>query len=99
MTPEGKVKALTKRLLASYPVWYYMPIPSAYGQTSGLPDFCCILKGGYAFFIETKAHGKKPTALQLKKKDEIEAIGAKWFLVDGQERLDVVERWLKEITA
>lgn len=105
MTPEGKVKAATKKLFAAYPVWYYMPIPSAYGNTSGLPDFCCIVKlppswnvQAYPFFIETKSPGKKPTALQLKKKAEIERIGATWFLVDGEESLKIVENWLKEIT-
>ena len=65
----------------------------------GVPDRIVVCPtNGCLIFVELKQQGKKPTALQLKKKDEIEAIGAKWFLVDGEESLAVVERWLQEVT-
>ena len=94
MTPEGKIKKLVKDLLAKYDVFYYMPIPSGFGGTTGIPDFCGVRRG-LAFFVETKAPGGKLTALQKQKKELIEAAGGTWFLVDGPESLCAVQKWLE----
>lgn len=63
-TPEAKVKAKIKKLLAAHNVYYAMPIGSAFGN-SGVPDFLCCVQGRF-LAIEAKANGNKPTALQLK---------------------------------
>ena len=95
MTPEGKVKEKIKRLLKHHGAWYYLPVSMGMGQ-HGIPDFVCCYKGKM-FGIEAKAEGKKPTALQMKQKSLIEAAGGKWFLVDGDDSLMEVERWIKTV--
>lgn len=63
-TPEAKVKAKIKKILAAYNVYYAMPVGSVFGN-SGVPDFLCCIQGRF-LAIEAKANGNKPTALQLK---------------------------------
>ena len=97
MTPEGKIKQSVKNLLKQYPTWHFMPVSNGLGK-HGVPDFCCVLNArgkGLAFFVETKAPGKKPTALQLLCKREIEAACGKWFLVYGEESLKVLQIWIE----
>ena len=92
-TPEGKVKEKIKRLLKHYGAWYYLPVSLDMGQ-HGIPDFVCCYNGQF-FGIEAKAEGKKPTPLQVKQAETITKAGGKWFLVDGDDSLMVVEKWLK----
>lgn len=99
MTPEGKIKQKVKELLKKYPVWYTMTIPSAFGNSTGVPDFTCVVPTqitgiGAAFFIETKAPGKKPTPLQAKTMNDLERHGAKCFVVDSDNSLTAVRQWL-----
>ncbi len=54
-TPEKKVKAAIKKLLFAMDCWYYMPVPSGYGEAT--LDFLCSYKGR-SFAVEAKAHGK-----------------------------------------
>lgn len=98
-TPEGKIKDMTRKMLKRYPVWVYMPVSLGMGM-HGVPDLLCCLRSrdrGYFFTIETKALGKKPTALQEKCMAEIRQYGGKTFVVDGEESLLEVERWIEEV--
>jgi hypothetical protein len=63
-TPESKVKAKVKTILAKYDAYYFMPATHGYGS-SGVPDIVACVKGRF-IGIECKANGKKPTALQMK---------------------------------
>jgi hypothetical protein len=63
-TPEAKVKAKVKALLAKHKVYYFMPATHGYGS-SGVPDIVACMQGKF-IGIETKANGGVPTALQMK---------------------------------
>ena len=95
MTPEGKVKETVKALLKQYGAWYFLPVSNGFG-VHGIPDFVGCYKGRF-FGIETKTKGKKATPLQLIQKGKIEDAYGKWFLVDGDEALASVEKWLRSI--
>ena len=57
LTPEGKVKAAVKRVLARYPeTYFFMPVQAGYGKKT--LDFL-ICHYGEFIAIETKAPGKK----------------------------------------
>jgi hypothetical protein len=62
MTPEGKVKAEIKKVLAEYECWYFMPAMNGYGR-SGIPDFVGCYKGTF-FAIEAKSANGKLTPNQ-----------------------------------
>ena len=55
---------------------------------TGVPDRLVCLPGGRIFFVELKAHGKKPTELQLKKQRELTALGASVYTVDSRVSAD-----------
>ena len=63
-TPEAKVKAKVKNLLARYKVYFFMPATHGYGS-SGVPDIVACMQGKF-IGIEVKANGGVPTALQMK---------------------------------
>ena len=73
MTPEAKVKAKVKRILAELGAYYAMPVTGGYGN-SGVPDFLVCLRGRF-YAIECKANGNKPTALQEKHLADIRGAG------------------------
>lgn len=90
MTPEGRVKRKVSALLKSTPgLYYFMPVPSGYGESS-LDYIGCYR--GLAFFIETKAPGKKPTSRQLMTIAAIERSGGRVFVIDGD--TTELEQWL-----
>jgi hypothetical protein len=62
-TPESKVKAKVKALLAKHRVYFFMPATHGYGS-SGVPDIVACTQGKF-IGIETKANGGVPTALQM----------------------------------
>jgi len=62
MTPEGKVKAEIKKVLAEYGCWYFMPAMNGYGR-SGIPDFVGCYEGAF-FAIEAKSEDGKLTPNQ-----------------------------------
>lgn len=90
-TPEGKVKAKVKALLNRAKAYYFMPVQAGYGAP-GL-DFHCVFHG-HAFFIETKAPGKKMTPRQEQTARKMRAAGGVVFVVDGEESLAEVESWI-----
>jgi hypothetical protein len=79
-TPEAKVKARIKKILAEHNVYYAMPIGSGFGN-AGVPDFLCCVNGRF-LAIEAKANGGKPTALQLKHIRNIQEAGGCAVVLD-----------------
>ena len=75
----GRVKKYLDSLRkAGVPLWYYRTYGG--GRTKrGLPDLCVVL-AGRAVFIELKAPGGKPTAIQLHRCREIEKAGGVAFV-------------------
>lgn len=91
MTPEGRVKKKVSALLKSTQgVYYFMPVPSGYGESS-LDYIGCHM--GRSFFIETKAPGKRPTDRQMQTIAAIERAGGAVFVIDGD--TTELEQWLK----
>ena len=60
----------------------------------GEPDRICLFLEERIFFVETKAPGKKPTPLQLKKHRELRELGFKVIIIDT---LEDVEQFIKEV--
>lgn len=54
---------------------------------SGMPDRLILLPGGRMAFVETKAPGKKPRALQEQRMLMLERIGFRCFVVDSVEKI------------
>lgn len=89
MTPEGRVKARVKAVLARFDGLYsYWPVPTGYGP-SGLDCYVCYR--GRMIVIETKAPGKKLTPRQCFCKHELITAGARVFVIDGTLYTDTVE--------
>ena len=109
MTPEGRVKRLTRQLLEEFGVqeakdagvpgkhdgWYFMPGQNGYG-VKGIPDFVGHYKG-FFFSIETKAPGKEPKVFQELQMKAIRESGGAVFMVDGEHSLLHVRLWLDKI--
>lgn len=91
MTPEGKVKAKVKRLLAKYKLWGDWPVPSGYGKST-LDWIGCV--GGQFVAIETKPPGGKLTDRQELTVKAMEAAGAKVFLVAYEADLRLLKSYL-----
>ena len=93
MTPEGKIKARVDKLLHQYKIWFFSPQAGPYGK-AGIPDRIAIIRGQFVG-IEVKAdRTKKPTALQRKCMEKIEAAGGKCFVVCDFETLEQLERYI-----
>jgi hypothetical protein len=52
---------------------------------AGIPDRLCLLPGGQAFFVETKATGLKPRPRQTFVKKQLEALGFTVYVVNSLE--------------
>ena len=94
MTPEGKIKVRVRNLLNFYGAYYFQPVQMGYGA-AGL-DFHCMLTGAVAFFIETKAPGKKPTPRQQAMIEKLRYMGAVVFVIDTEVTLAELRGWLDE---
>ncbi len=56
----------------------------------GIPDRLILLPKGIAFFVETKAPGKKPRALRVNRMKQLERLGFACFVLDDDKQLDEV---------
>lgn len=54
----------------------------------GVPDRLVLLPGGKVTFVELKAPGKKPTPLQLRQQQRIQALGFHVLVLDSKEGVD-----------
>jgi Holliday junction resolvase len=95
MTPESKVKKKVTTILDQLGAYYFYPVTGGYGR-SGVPDIVCCLNGNF-IGIECKAGDNKPTALQNKNLEEIQAAGGFAFVVN-EDNIDSLERVLKVMT-
>ena len=68
-----------------------MPVQYGYGKRT--VDFLGCTTGRF-FAIEAKAPGKHPTELQNRSLAEIRAAGGETFVIDGEEGLECLARWL-----
>jgi len=93
-TPESKVKAKIKKILAEYNVYYAMPIGTMFGN-SGVPDFLCCVRGTF-LAIEAKAGKGRTTALQDKNLEDIRQAGGV-ALVVNELNLNELEAVIKEL--
>lgn len=93
MTPEAKVKAKVKAVLAASgpAVYSHWPVQAGYGAPC-LDCNGCVY--GFRFDIETKAPGKKPTKRQLMTIAELEAAGSRVFVIDGNTK--ELEEWISK---
>lgn len=93
-TPEGRVKKKVSTFLKSVEgIYYFMPVPSGYGESS--LDYLGCYRGRF-FAIETKKPGGKPTERQEKIIALIKRSGGAVFVIDG----DITELtdWIKATT-
>lgn len=54
---------------------------------NGMPDRLCLFPDGKAGFVEVKAPGRKPTALQLSRHRQLRALGFPVFVLDDMNRI------------
>lgn len=97
MTPEGRVKAKIKKVLAKYPTYFFMPVPCGYGQQS--LDFVGWING-QAFAIEAKAEKGRLSERQKMIIDTMRQAGAKVFVIIGEEsdELKKLDEWLASLS-
>jgi hypothetical protein len=94
-TPEGKVKKKLDKELKLRDLWYFNPQAGPFGK-AGVPDKLLCVKG-HLIGIECKADKtKKPTALQVKCMEEIEAAGGKCFVVCDDETMAVALEYIDD---
>ena len=91
-TPESKVKASIKKVLAKHGVYYVMPIGSGYGN-AGVPDFICNVNGKF-LAIEAKAGRGQCTALQEKNLKQINEGGGVGIVI-REDSIDYLEGTIK----
>lgn len=93
-TPEGKVKKKVTDLLKSVSgLYYFMPVPSGYGEST-LDYIGCYR--GLLFAIETKAPGKQPTDRQKQIISAIKRAGGVVFVIDGD--TTELKEWIEHHT-
>ena len=56
----------------------------------GVPDRIALLPGGKMAFVELKAPGKMLRPLQALRKEQLEGLGFRVYVVDGSEQIGVV---------
>ena len=96
-TPEGKVKDKIKRFLKLYKIDYWMPVPSAMGNTTGMSDFIAILRNGKFLAIEAKSPDKRNnvSANQQRFLDAVNVNNGHGIVVANDDDLIALEVWLK----
>nr|WP_319488494.1 VRR-NUC domain-containing protein [uncultured Caproiciproducens sp.] len=55
---------------------------------NGVPDRLVCLPGGRVIFVELKAPGKKPTALQLQQQAKLRTLGFRVWVIDSKAMVD-----------
>jgi Holliday junction resolvase len=85
--PESKIQTAIIRYIKSIPASYVLrPITCT---EAGHPDIVCLIQG-IMFGIEVKQPGKKPTALQKKRLEQIEGAGGCGIVAHS---VDDVRKW------
>lgn len=55
---------------------------------SGYPDRVVVMPGGSVAWVELKSRGKRPTAIQLTRLDELRRLGHSVFVADSKDLVD-----------
>lgn len=94
-TPEGKVKAAVRKLLAEFGVYYFSPAANGFGR-AGIPDIICCF-GGRFIAIECKAGKGVTTALQDKELTAIRTAGGMTMVVNETNIQELKEKlqWMR----
>ena len=94
-TPEGKVKAAVRKLLAEFGVYYFSPAANGYGR-AGIPDIICCF-GGRFIAIECKAGKGVTTALQDRELAAIRTAGGMTMVVNETNIQELKEKlqWMR----
>ena len=79
-TPEAKIKAQVRRILADSDAYFFMPPGSGYGR-AGIPDVVGCVRGKF-LAIECKAGKGKTTALQDRELHSIHAHGGTAVIIN-----------------
>ena len=95
-TPENAVKRKLKLVLDKNKAFPFAASAGPY-RIKGIPDRVGCHNGRF-FGCEAKRKSREAEATQLLRKQEIEAAGGTWFLIDGEESLAILEAWLKGST-
>lgn len=95
-TPESKVKAKIKAILAKHNAYFAMPIGTGYGN-AGVPDFLCCVNGHFVG-VEAKAQKGRATALQLKHLQLIKDAGGHSLIVN-EDNLNELDQLLGSLCA
>jgi hypothetical protein len=53
----------------------------------GMPDRLVLLPKGHAAFVEVKAEGKKPRAIQVKRHKDLRRLGYQVYVLDDAEKI------------
>lgn len=64
--------------------------------TDGMPDRLALLGDGKIGFIEVKAPGKKPRALQLRRHKELLALGFPVYVLDDPEQIPIIVETIRK---
>lgn len=56
---------------------------------AGMPDRLVLLPKGKAFFVELKAPGQDLRPIQIKRKEQLELLGFKVYVIDSYEKIDL----------
>ena len=80
-------KDIEKKLVAEAKKRGCIPVNLLSANYNGLPDRLILSPGGKCAFIELKAPGKKPRALQLKRHRELRALGFEVYVVDDIKKI------------
>ena len=80
MTPEAKVKKKVVAMLKQHKAYFFYPVTGGYGR-SGVPDIIVCYNGCF-IGIECKAGTNKPTPLQEKNLEDIQAAGGVSLVVN-----------------
>ena len=91
-----KESDIEKRLCKAVKNCGGMAIKMVSPSMDGLPDRIILLSKGRVCFTELKAPGKKPRPLQLKRKEQLEMLGFKVYIIDSMEQIGEM---LDEISA
>jgi len=93
-TPEGKVKAKVKSMLAEFGMAVYSHWPVQNGM--GKPTLDCIICAyGFYIAIETKVEGKNPTPRQQLTISEITLAKGLTFVVRNERDVDQVRQAIR----
>jgi len=56
----------------------------------GMPDRLVLLPGGKCGFVEVKAPGKRPRALQVVRHEMLKELGFKVYVLDAKEQIEEI---------